>query len=216
MSNRRVRLPFRSEKRRSAARKLLFEVMEPRPLLAPMVFTVMNTGDSGGGSLRQAILDADANNTGPNSIQFNIGVADPGFDPVSQTWKITLASALPPITDQVSIDGYTQAHAPVLYSYPSASSPTQILSVPNSSAALDGNNAQQRVIVDGSNTGGATGFVINASHSTIRGLIIDGFGVGVSIPGPNDVGDLVQGNFIGQYFALAVRSDNRCAGIDTA
>ena len=31
-------------------------------------------------------------------------------------------------------------------------------------------------------------------------MIIDGFGVGVSIPGPGNVGDLVQGNFIGQYF----------------
>ena len=42
--------------------------------------------------------------------------------------------------------------------------------------------------------------MIDSSDSIIRGLIIDGFGVGVSIPGPDDVGDLVQGNFIGQYF----------------
>ena len=81
-------------------------------------------------------------------------------------------------------------------------SPTRRRSRPSRTrqAALNGNNAQQRIIVNGSGTGGGTGFVINSSDSIIRGLIIDGFGVGVSIPGPGDVGDLVQGNFIGQYF----------------
>ena len=42
--------------------------------------------------------------------------------------------------------------------------------------------------------------MIDSSDSILRGLIIDGFGVGVSIPNLDDVGDLVQGNFIGQYF----------------
>ena len=54
--------------------------------------------------------------------------------------------------------------------------------------------------MNGSKTGGGTGFEIDSSNRIIRGLIIDGFGIGVSIPGPDDVGDLVQGNFIGQYF----------------
>ena len=63
---------------------------------------------------------------------------------------------------------------------------------------------QPRVIIDGSQTGGATGFVIDASHSTLRGLIIDGFGMGVSVPNPSDVGDLIQGNFIGKYLEYPV------------
>ena len=63
--------------------------------------------------------------------------------------------------------------------------------------------------MNGSGTGGGTGFVIDSSDSIIRGLIIDGFGVGVSIPGPNDVGDLVQGNFIGQYFLSEFDPINR-------
>jgi hypothetical protein len=75
---------------------------------------------------------------------------------------------------------------------------TQITSVPNTVAATQGNNAAIRVIVDGSQTGGATGFVLNTLNSTLRGLIIDGFGVGVSVPNRANVGNLIQGNFIGQ------------------
>jgi hypothetical protein len=61
-----------------------------------------------------------------------------------------------------------------------------------------------RVIIDGSLTGGGTGFVLGASHSVLRGLIITGFGVGVSVPaadaaGNPILGDLIQGNFIGDY-----------------
>ena len=49
-----------------------------------------------------------------------------------------------------------------------------------------GNNAQVRVILDGNQTGGATGLVLAASQSIIRGLAIEGFGVGISIPSPAD------------------------------
>ncbi len=41
------------------------------------VFTVTTTADSGTGSLRQAILDANAN-PGPHTIVFNIPDSDPG------------------------------------------------------------------------------------------------------------------------------------------
>ena len=289
------------------------------PSSAPSLsLVVTNTNDSGPGSLRQAILDADADTSGRNDITFAIpastspllNIPVSGFDPTSQTWTIKLASPLPPITDQVVIDGYSEAHIAVPFRYPSAISsaiqeidvtgsggtftlttvaplpagttapiafnalpatiqnnldailgagsvsvtgasgsagvsvvvtftgayqsqaipdliingsaltgdstsvqeatstvggvvnaaPTQISSVPNSTAALDGNNAQQRIIVDGSDSGGGKGFEIDSSDSIIIGLIIDGFGVGVSIPGPDDAGDVVQGNFIGQYF----------------
>ncbi len=82
-----------------------------------------------------------------------------------------------------------------------------ITSVPNSIAALDGNNAQVRVIIDGSQiASGPTdiGFVINASDSILRGLAIEGFAVGVSVPNPTNVGDLIQGNFIGEYLVYPV------------
>ena len=62
------------------------------------LFTVTNTNDSGAGSLRQAIINANAN-AGADTISFAIG---------SGTQTISLASALPTITEQVTIDGWTQ------------------------------------------------------------------------------------------------------------
>ena len=54
-----------------------------------------------------------------------------------------------------------------------------------------------------------TGFVLDASHSLLRGLIISGFSVGVSVSafdtsGNPVVGDLIQGNSIGDYFIYPV------------
>ena len=66
---------------------------------APMTFTVTNTNDSGSGSLRQAILDANAN-PGADTIAFNISGAG--------VHTIMPASPLPTITDPVTIDGTTQ------------------------------------------------------------------------------------------------------------
>jgi len=65
-------------------------------------FTVINTNDSGGGSLRQAILDANAGGSGPYDIAFNI--------PGSGVQAITLASSLPTASaiSSLSIDGTTQ------------------------------------------------------------------------------------------------------------
>jgi len=75
---------------------------------AGQVFTVTNTADSGVGSLRQAITDLNANATtgdDPNKIVFNIPNADPSNP---QVHTIALATALPEITQPVSIDGMTQ------------------------------------------------------------------------------------------------------------
>jgi len=63
-------------------------------------FTVSNTSDSGSGSLRQAILDANANPTGIDLIVFDISGPGPH--------TITPGSALPTITTPVIIDGTTQ------------------------------------------------------------------------------------------------------------
>lgn len=65
-------------------------------------FVVTNTNDSGPGSLRQAITDANAHPNGANAdaISFNI--------PGSGVRTVVLASALPNVTDPVIIDGWTQ------------------------------------------------------------------------------------------------------------
>lgn len=65
---------------------------------AATTFVVTNTDDNGPGSLRQAILDANAN-AGSDVITFNIG---------SGLKTMTPASKLPDITDPVVIDGTTQ------------------------------------------------------------------------------------------------------------
>jgi hypothetical protein len=67
--------------------------------LALSTFTVANANDSGPGSLRQAILDADRD-VGADTIAFAIGGGG------AQT--IALQSFLPPITDTVTVDGTTQ------------------------------------------------------------------------------------------------------------
>jgi hypothetical protein len=67
--------------------------------LGAATFTVTTTADSGAGSLRQAIFDANAA-PGADTIAFNI--AGPGVH------TIVLASPLPFVTDVVTIDGYTQ------------------------------------------------------------------------------------------------------------
>jgi hypothetical protein len=85
--------------------------------------------------------------------------------------------------------------------------PTPISSSPNTIRGLDGNNAQVRVIVDGSQTSGGTGFLLDSSRSVLRGLIVDGFGVGVSIPKPADVADAIQGNYIGKYVVHPVNAE---------
>ena len=58
-------------------------------------FTVSNLSDSGAGSLRQAILDANAT-TGADTITFGVD------------GTITLASSLPAINDDLTIDGNGQ------------------------------------------------------------------------------------------------------------
>ncbi len=69
-----------------------------RPVAAA-TFTVTNTSDTGAGSLRQAITDANTA-AGADTIVFAI--------PGAGLHTITLASHFPTVTDSVTIDGYTQ------------------------------------------------------------------------------------------------------------
>ena len=70
------------------------------PLLAGgATFTVTSTNDSGAGTLRNAILLANST-PGADLIDFNI--------PRAGLHTISPNSGLPPITDPVTMDGYTQ------------------------------------------------------------------------------------------------------------
>jgi hypothetical protein len=88
----RRQVPLRSPGRRPQNRRLGIEVLEDRTL--PSTFTVMNLHDSGAGSLRQAILDANAH-AGPNVIDFAHGLHG----------TITLTSGELAITKTLDIEG---------------------------------------------------------------------------------------------------------------
>lgn len=195
------------------------EPVEPRVLLA--TFAVRNTADSGVGTLRQAMLDANAS-PGADLISFQIpastapllDVPVAGFDPFLQLWTITLASPLPVITDTLTLDGLSQAQAGVPYRYPDQVTPTVttpvfIDSSPNTQSSLEGNDAHLRLVLDGHLIDRAAypdpaGLVVTASHSNIRGLVIDGFDDAVVIPAGGVLGVRVQGNSLGGYFVFAV------------
>jgi hypothetical protein len=66
-------------------------------------FTVINTNDSGAGSLRQAILDANAGGAGPHTVAFDI--------PGAGVHTITLSTSLPEVnisSGGLAVDGTTQ------------------------------------------------------------------------------------------------------------
>ena len=135
-------------------------------------FTVTNTGDSGAGSLRQAILDANAN-AGPDVIAFDVSGA--GCDGAGLC-TIVPATGLPGLSDTVLVDGYTQSGA-----------------TPNTNA-LGGINAVLKIVLSGA--GAPTeGLAFSSNGSTIRGLVINGFNVGVGASSSND--GKIQGCFLG-------------------
>ena len=133
--------------------------------------TVTNTNDSGPGSLREAILTANAN-AGTDLIAFNI----PGVGPHS----IQPLSDLPTVTDSLTIDGYTQPGA-----------------IANTNPPGLGNNALLKIELDGSNTFCCNGLEFVAANSTVRGLVINRFFRGIGTLGLSAAGMKIQGNFIG-------------------
>jgi hypothetical protein len=82
---------------RQRARPPRLEALEDRTALS--VFAVTNVADAGPGSLRQAILDSNAD-AGPDTITFQIGGG--GVQTIRPT------SQLPALTNPVVIDGTSQ------------------------------------------------------------------------------------------------------------
>jgi len=113
---------------------------------APATFTVTNTNDTGAGSLRQAIIDANSNgNPGDQDIiNFNIsGAGDKLIQPQSQLT----------ITQSVLINGYTQGDA-----------------TPNTQPWPEAMDGTIRVEIDNS-VGGP--IVVNADNVELRGLTLN-------------------------------------------
>jgi len=131
-------------------------------------YVVSNTGDSGDGSLRQAILNANATSD-PDDIVFNIGVAGDGA--VVQT--ITPLTPLPKVQSYpVNIDGFSQ------YEYATGDAlPTLVR--PH---AVD--SPLHLVVIDGTTLQVAGAIELQLHNgSTVRGLKIQNFPFGSSIFG---------------------------------
>jgi hypothetical protein len=134
-----------SSPRRSATSLLFAALACVFPAISSAAtFTVTNNNNSGTGSLRQAMLDSNATPfvpmEGSHSINFSIG---------SGPKTITLSSALPAITRDVSIDASTQP----------------------------GFNGVPLIEINGAPAGAtANGFMVSNASLVLRGFIINRFG----------------------------------------
>lgn len=169
------------------------------PTAAAATFTVTNTNDSGDGSLRKAIEDANAS-PGADLISFAI--------PGAGVHTIAPTSQFPNILDSVTIDGYTQP-----------GSRPNTLEVGSDAAILveiDGSNAQDGA--DGSN-----GLLVTSGATVLRGLAINNYGntpkgetgSGVVFSNASDTinDNVVAGCYIGTDATGTIAKGNANAGV---
>jgi len=157
---------------------------------------VCETTTLGECTLRAAIQQANFN-SGADIINFDI----PGLGPHT----IQPFSALPTITEQVIIDGYTQ---------PGAS--------PNTNGPGLGLNTVLKIELDGSAAGAANGLkIVGNGGTTVRGLAINRFagalgGILLSSNGPVGGGprNVIEGNFIGTDVTGTIDLGNAPNGVN--
>ena len=134
-------------------------------LLQAATITVTNTNDSGVGSLRQAISDANTM-AGSDIIEFNIPITDPNFvdvdstmvggDAAADVYVITPLSALPPLNDAT---GGTLVDGPAQTSF-----------------GGDTNPFGPEIVLDGFLAGfGVSGLTLTSDGNQIFGLNIQSF-----------------------------------------
>ena len=210
---------------------------EPPP--PGLSFVVTNTNDSGAGSLRQAILNANST-AGVDNITFNI----PGVGPHT----ITPATALPTVSDPVVIDATTQpgfAGAPrIVLNGASAGLGVNGLTITGGLSAVRGlvirNFTADGILLSGRGgnliegnyigtdvTGavdqgnGLNGvYVLNSGGNTIggssalaRNLVSGNGGEGVRVDGSPSTGNVIQGNFIGTSASGLADLGNNNSGV---
>jgi hypothetical protein len=164
----------------SSAEKSLIVLMSE----AQATFTVTNTNDSGLGSLRQAILDANSN-PGLDSISFNI--------PGSGVRTISPLSPLPKISDSVTIDGTTQpgfAGVPLIELDGSQAGDANGLELTAGNCTVRGLTINRFFELIGVNHGYQIYIDITSSHNRIEGNLLNTNNQGTG-PAPNPF-DLLQ------------------------
>jgi hypothetical protein len=175
--------PTRLRSAREPQEPVARESSETNKPSTPLAFTVTNTNDSGGGSLRQAILDA--NSMGGGTIQFNI--TGTGVHTISPL------TVLPPITQSVVIDATTQSGW-----------------IANTNPPTMGINAVLTIELSGAMLGNFSGLTINANDCTVRGLVINSFQHNAIDISSN--GNVIAGNFIGTNTAGTMALPNGTGG----
>lgn len=116
---------------------------------ASATFTVTNINDSGAGSFRQAIIDANTNSNAGDMDLINFNIAGSGVHTISPS------SALPSISEKVTIDGYSQ---------PGASANTAIAPNPMNGTIM--------IEVDMKDAQNTSSMDISANDSILRGLAL--------------------------------------------
>jgi hypothetical protein len=134
---------------------------------AQTAFTVTNANDSGSGSLRQAILDANSN-PGLDTISFNI--------PGAGVRTISPLSNLPDITDPLTIDGTTQpgfAGVPLIELDGSQAGDSNGLFLTAGNCTVRGLTINRFFQLKGVNRGHQIYVDITSSHNRIEGNLIN-------------------------------------------
>jgi CSLREA domain-containing protein len=161
---------------------LLVLGVEGKHAHAATTFTVNSTADPGTSgcdatecTLREAIVAANSA-AGDDTITFAIPSSDSNCNGTTGVCTIRpTTSDLPAITEAVTIDGYSQT---------------------GTSPATASSAAVLLIELDGENVG--NGLRIQASNSTVKGLIINRFSnPGVWLQNSGATGNKVEGNFIG-------------------
>ncbi|MBP8270654.1 MAG: DUF4347 domain-containing protein, partial [Sphaerotilus sp.] len=193
-------------------------------------YTVTNLNDAGAGSLRQAITNANASG-GADAITF------------STFGTVNLASALPQISDQITING-TNGSAPgiVLNGGNSIAFGLELLSGSAGSTirglVIQNFTASGLEIASGGNTlvgnyigtnavgtaaaGNAIGINIYAGAGNVvggttaadRNVISGNTNVGVNVSGPTTTGTIIQGNYIGTDVTGTLDLGNTWIGVN--
>ena len=177
----------------AASSLALVPLAKPAHAAEGTTFTVNSTNPLGDGicnsaecTLAEAINNADIT-AGADTINFNI--------PGSGVHTIKPDSELPPITERVTIDGYSQPGS-------------------KQNDLTQGTNAVLNIEIDGSSAGSeARGLLIgaDASGTVVKGLVINRFHEGIRVPGSSL--NRIEGNFIGTDPSGTVKRSNDI-GID--
>lgn len=172
---------------------VVFTVVVSASAAFAATYTVINTNDSGVGSLRDALDQSNSTVGVKDTIAFSI--TGSGCTGTPTVCTIKPASNLPAVTDPVIIDGYTQ---------PGSS--------PNSLAV--GDNAVILVEIDGSGINGtSSAFHLATTDSVVKGLVINRFtNPGIYIDSQGG-GHVIRGCFIGTDPTGTVAAGSRGPGI---